>query len=167
MYLFNEGIPAPQVLVLDSEGKNVGTMATAAAIRLAREQEMDLVEINPKAEPPVARIMDFGQFKYQQEKEDRVRKAHQHVIKIKCVRLSLRIGANDRDIRKTQTVRFLNEGNKVKVEIVLRGRENQQVPLAMEMAKKFLEEIGAALPVRFDQPLEKQGNIISATIAKS
>ncbi len=167
IYFFNEGIQAPKVLVLDSENKNVGVMNTGEAIRLAHEQEMDLVEINPKIDPPVCKIMNFGQFRYQQEKEARIRKAHQHVVDTKGVRLSLRIGKHDMDIRKDQTIEFLNDGDKVKVEIMLRGRENQQAAMAFEIVKNFINDVISIVPVRYEQNVERQGNKITAIIVKS
>lgn len=167
IFFYNEGIIAPSVFVLGSENESLGVLNTAEAIRKAREEGLDLVLINPKSDPPVTRIMDFGQFQYQQEKEARLRKAHQHVTKVKCVRLSLRIGAHDMEIRKDQAVEFLNSGDKVKVEVVLKGREMQQGPLGMEMVKKFTASVNELSPLRFDQNVERQGNIISAIIAKA
>lgn len=167
LYFFNEGITAPQVLVLNNDNSNLGVMRTGDAIRLARESEMDLVEINPKTTPPVVKIMDFGQFKYQQEKEMRIRKAHQHVVDTKGVRLSLRIGQHDLDIRREQTIKFLNEGNKVKVEVILRGRELQQGPLVMTLIKDFIASVNALVAIRFEQEVERQGNKVTAIIAKS
>jgi len=167
LYFYNEGISAPQVLVLGADNKSFGIMPTAAALRLAREQELDLVEINPKATPPVARIIDFGQFQYQQEKEARLRKAHQHVAKIKVIKLSLRIGEHDMAVRKGQIVNFLNNGDKTKIELFLRGRENQQSPLAFEIIRNFIKDINATVPTRFDQELEKQGSTVTATITKA
>jgi len=168
LFFFNEGIVAPQVMVLNPDGQNLGTMTTAAAIRVAREEySMDLVEINPKAEPPVAKIMNFGQFRYQQEKEARIRKAHQHVVDIKCIRLTLRIGENDLNIRKTQAIKFLEEGNKVKIEIVLRGREMQQGARAFEQLKEFTELIKTTVSIRFDTEPERQGNKVIAQITKN
>jgi translation initiation factor IF-3 len=137
-YLYNEGIQAPRILVLDNDRENIGVMSTGDAIRKARELELDLVEINPKTDPPVAKIMDFGQFRYQKEKELRLRKAHQHIVEIKGIRLSLRIGRHDLEIRKTQAIKFLNNGDKVKIELMLRGREMQQTPMAFDMIKKFV-----------------------------
>jgi len=166
-FVYNEGIKAPSVLVLGSEGENLGVLNTGEAIRLAREQEMDLVEINPKAEPPVAKIMNFGQYQYQQEKADRLKKAHQHVVKTKCVKLSLRIGQHDLEIRKNQALEFLNNGNKVKMEVFLRGREMQQGGLAMEILKKAVNEIAAIQPIRFDQEYERQGNVVTTTFTKA
>ena len=164
---FSVNITDPQVMVLDSVGGNLGVMNTGDAIRRAREQEMDLVEINPKVSPVVVKIMDFGSFRYQQEKTDRIKKAHQHVVKMKCTRLSLRIGRHDMEIRRDQTLKFLEEGNKVKIEMMLRGRENQQVPMAMEIVRKFVGEIGGITPLRTEQAVEKQGNVVSAIITKA
>lgn len=160
------GITSPEVLVLDKAGANLGVMKTSAALALAAEQGIDLVEINPKSTPPVAKIIDFGQFRYTQEKEARIAKAHQHVVEIKGVRLSLRIGTHDLEIRKNQTLKFLNDGNKVKVEIILRGRENQQSPMAFEMIKKFVADVNQLVPVRSEQQPEKQANKVTTIIAK-
>jgi translation initiation factor IF-3 len=165
-YLYNEGIQAPRILVLNSDGSNIGIMTTAEAIRKARELELDLVEINPKTDPPVAKIMDFGQFRYQKEKEMRLKKAHQHVVEIKGIRLSLRIGKHDSEIRKNQAVKFLNNGDKVKIEIMLRGREMQQSAMAFDLIKKFAQDIDALEKIRFEQEVEKQGNKVTTIIAK-
>ncbi len=166
-YHFNEGITQPRILLLGSDGGNLGVMNTGEAIRLAREQELDVVEINPKTDPPVARIMDFGQFRYQKEKEIRLRKAHQHIVEIKGIRLSLRIGAHDSDIRKVQTLKFLNNGDKVKIEVTLRGREMQHGPLAVDLIKKFVTAVGEQEKIRFEQEIERQGNKITTIIAKA
>lgn len=166
-YFYNEGIKSPRLMVIDGNDGNLGEMATAEGIRRAREQGLDLVEINPKSEPPVARIMDFGQFRYQKEKEMRLRKAHQHVIDIKGIRLSLRIGQHDRDIRKNQTLKFLNDGDKVRLELVLRGREQQQGVLATEMIKKFIADVVLEVQIRWEQEIERQGNKVTAIITKA
>jgi len=166
-YLFNEKITAPEVRVLDSNNTNLGIMKTGEAIRLAYDQEMDLVEINPKAKPPVCKIINYGQFQYQQEKAARLKKAHQKKIKIKCIRLSIRIGAHDLEIRKRQAIEFLNNGDKVKIETILKGREVSQEHLAIENLKKFITDINTEVPVKFDQEIEKQGKSITAIIFKT
>lgn len=167
IYRFNETIVAPEVLVLDASGENIGVMKTAAAIARAREEGLDLVEINPKTTPPVVKLIDFGQFRYAVEKEARLKKAHQRVVEIKGVRLSLRIGAHDMDIRKNQTLKFLDEGNKVKIEIILRGRDFQQIPQAIEVERKFIESVQKELPIRIEQAVERNANKVTAIIAKS
>jgi translation initiation factor IF-3 len=166
-YKFNEGIISPKVLVLNSDGSNLGVMTAGEAIRKAREQELDVVEINPKTDPPVVKIMDYGQFRYQKEKEMRIKKAHQHVVDIKGIRMSLRIGKHDFDIRKTQALKFLNDGDKVRIELSLRGRENQQAALGIDVVKNFVKEINAEVATRTEQEIEKQGPKITTIIAKS
>jgi translation initiation factor IF-3 len=111
--------------------------------------------------------MDFGQFRYQKEKELRLRKAHQHVVDIKGIRLSLRIGAHDLEIRRGQTLKFLENGDKVRIEMMLRGREQQQTVLAFELVKKFVSEINNQVEIRWEQEIEKQGNKITAIITKN
>lgn len=167
IYFFNEGITAPQVMVLDAAGANLGIKITAEAMRMARAESLDLVEINPKTTPPVAKIMNFGQFRYQQEKDARLAKAHQHVVETKGIRLSLRIGQHDLDIRKNQAMKFLNDGDKVRVELIMRGRELQQAPMAFEIVKIFINQINTVVPIRSEQNAERQANKVTAIIAKS
>lgn len=166
IYYYNERISTPTVRVLDATGTNLGVFGTAEAIRLAREQELDLVLINPKSDPPVAKVVAFGQFRYQQEKEERKKRVKQHVTELKGVRLSLRIGQHDLEIRRNQTLRFLNNGDKVKLEIILRGRENRQKPLASAIIENFIKSVDAAQPIRLEQEIESQFNKVTAIIAK-
>ncbi len=165
-YFFNLGITVPEVMVLDNQGANLGVMAPAEGLRLAKEQELDLVLINPKSTPPVAKIIDFGQFKYQQEKEERLKIAHAHVTEVKGIRLSLRISPHDMEIRQNQTITFLNNGDKVKIEIFLKGREMQQKQMARSIIEKFINNVNALLPVRQDQEIESQFNKVTSIIAK-
>jgi len=166
IFFYNERIKAPVVLVLDNEGKSIGKKDTAEAIKEAKEQELDLVLINPKSDPPVAQIMDYGHFKYNQEKEARQKKARQHVVDTKSIRISLRIGKHDLDNRKKQVVKFLNKGDKVKIELVLKGREMQHVPRGFEAVREVIKEIQEMEKIRTEQPPEKQGNRISTIIVK-
>ena len=166
-YAVNEGITALELMLLGKDGSNLGVMGTGKALQLAHEQGLDLVEINPITTPPVAKLIDFGQFRYNQEKEARLQKAHQHVVELKGVRISLRIGEHDLEIRRNQALKFLNDGNKAKIEMQLRGREMQQTGRAIEMIKKFVAEINQIVPIRWEQDVEKQGNKVTAIIAKS
>ena len=166
-FFYNERINALEILVLDEEGTSLGIMKTDDATKLAKEKDLDLILINPKSDPPVARFGDFGQFKYQKEKEERKKRANTHVTELKGVRLSMRIGPHDIEIRRKQTIKFLNNGDKVKVEIILRGRENKQVGLGFEVMDKFVKSIEELEVIRVEQPTEKQGNKITTIIAKS
>lgn len=160
---YNEGIRVPQVRVIDENGGHLDVMDTARAIALARERELDLVLVNPNAQPPIAKIVDFGQYKYQKDKETRKQKAHAKKVEVKGVRLSLRIGKGDLEVRRKMTERFISEGDRVRVEIILRGRERQH----SELARKILEDFVALFPdIRIDQPFQRQGGVLSMVIAK-
>ncbi|MDO8505160.1 MAG: translation initiation factor IF-3 [bacterium] len=160
---YNEFIRAPQVRVIGENGEHLDIMDTPKAIALAREKGLDLVELNPNALPPIARIVGYGQFKYQKEKEARKAKAHAKTVEVKGIRLSLRIGVGDRDVRRAAAQRFMDEGNRVRIEIILKGREKQHV----DLARKILDEFVALFPdVRVDQPFQRQAGVLSMVIAK-
>ena len=165
-YWINEQIRAPQVRVIDEEGKNLGVMPTDEAVRLAKEKELDLVEVFPKAEPPIAKILDYGRFLYQKDKEARKQKAKQKKVEVKGVRLSLRISPHDREVRLNQSKEFLGSGDKVKIEIILKGRERQYANNAREIINQFIESLNRLITVRVEQPLSFQGGRFSATVGK-
>ena len=160
---YNEWIRVPQVRVIDENGKHMDVMDTVKALALAREQGMDLVEINPGANPPVVKIIGYGQFKYQKEKEMRKAKAHAKSVEVKGIRLSLRIGEHDLEVRRQQSKRFMDEGNRVRVEIILKGRERQHGALAQKIIESFVASLAE---VRIDQPFVRQGGILSMVVAK-
>lgn len=165
-YNKNEFITAPEVRVLDLEGNHVGVMKIAEAVKLARDQELDLVEINPKGVPPVAQLIDFVKFKYQKEKEARKMKSNAHVSETKGIRLSVNIGEHDMEIRKNQSIDFLNRGDKVKMEIILRGRENARPDIAFQVLRNFFIMVNSAVEVKYEQDLAKQGNKVTGIIVK-
>jgi len=165
-YRINQKILATEVRVLDIEGTNLGVMPTAEALAKAEEQELDLVEINPKADPPVAKIIDFTRFKYQKEKEVRKQKIKSHVAELKGIRLSVRIGEGEMKTRQAQAEKFLNRGDKAKIEIILRGRERGKVSIAYEVIKKFITQIEENIPLRYDQEATMQGNKVTAIVVK-
>ena len=153
----------PQVRVIDEKGAHLDVMDSLRAIALARERGLDLVLINPGTTPPIAKITSFGQYKYQKEKDARKQKAHAKEVEVKGVRLSLRIGKGDLEVRKNMAERFMDEGNRVRVELILRGRERQHT----ELGRKILQDFVASFPnVRIDQPFAKQGGVLSMVIAK-
>ena len=119
--------------VIDQEGKNLGVLATEEALRLAREVGMDLIEISPAASPPVAKIMDRGKYFYEQEKKRRAAAKKQKNVEIKSVRVGIGTSLHDLELKAQQADKFLKEGNKIKIDLSLRGREKY-------LDKKFLEE---------------------------
>jgi translation initiation factor IF-3 len=165
-YILNDNIKAIEVRILDAEGNNLGVMPTKDALEKAQSEEMDLVEINPKANPPVVQIIDFTHFKYQKEKEVRKQKTNSKVSDIKGVRLSMRIGEHDMNMRLEQAKKFLERGDKVKVEIILRGRERKHTSLANEVILKFFNLLEKDALVKFEQEITRQGSKITAIIVK-
>lgn len=165
-YNKNEYIKAPEVRLLGSEGENLGVVPTKEALQTAKEQELDLIEINPKADPPVAQIVDFGSFKYQKEKEAKKQKVRSHVSDMKGIRLSIRISDHDMDVRRKQAEKFLDRGDKVKAEIILRGRERGKANLAYGVINKFIKLIEETMPLRHEQEATRQGGKITAIVAK-
>ncbi len=165
-YHANEQIRAAQVRVVSDEG-DLGIMPVAAAFRLAQERELDLVEINPKADPPVCKLVNFGHFKYQKEKEDRKRKVHAHETEVKGIRLSMRIGDHDMEIRKQQGLKFLQRGDKLKIELIMRGRERIHKDIGEQVIKNFIAALTKDLPIRIDQPISAQGHKMFAVVARS
>jgi translation initiation factor IF-3 len=165
-YWINEQIRAPEVRVIDEDGQNVGIMPTFEAVKLARERELDLVEVFPKAEPPIAKIIDYGKFLYQKDKEARKQRAKQKRVEVKGIRLSLRIGTHDKEVRLKQAKEFLETGDKVKVEVILKGRERQYANMAREAIVQFIEELDRLIPTKTEQQLSFQGGRFFAVVGK-
>jgi translation initiation factor IF-3 len=141
----NEEITAPQVRLLGPEGEQLGVVSIRDALAQAEEAELDLVEIAPTAEPPVCRIMDIGKFKYQEAKRQHEAKLKQKQIQIKEVKLRPGTDENDYQIKMRNMVRFLSEGDKVKVTLRFRGREMSHQEFGMrqlERVKADLIELG-------------------------
>ncbi len=166
-YRVNEQLRViPEVRVIDENGANIGVISVEKALSLAQERGFDLVEVSPKDNPPIARLIDFGQFKYEKEKEVRKQKARSHNVEVKGVRLSLRIGAHDMEVRREQAKRFLSGGDKVQVEIVLRGREKQFTDLAKSIMDKFVELIKQDFEINVEQPFAKQGGRLTMVVGR-
>ena len=132
-YNTNEHIAVMEVRLLGVENENLGIMKTTEAQAKARELGVDLVEINPKADPPVCKLVEFTKFKYQKEKEAKKQKASSHESEIKGIRLSVRIGEHDLNVRISQAEGFLDSGDRVKAEIILRDAKMPALiwPLAL------------------------------------
>lgn len=135
----NWEIRAPEVRVIDADGKQMGIMAVKEAIRLAEEQGLDLVEVAPGASPPVCRVMNYGKYKYQQNKRSQEAKKHQTVIHVKEVKVRPRTEEHDYQFKLRHILRFLEEGNKVKVSLLFRGREIAHPEFGREMLARVQE----------------------------
>jgi translation initiation factor IF-3 len=137
----NREIRAKEVRVIDPEGKQLGILAIFEALRLAANFELDLVEVSPKSEPPVCRIMDYGKFKYQQSKKAHEAKKKQAVVHIKEVKMRPKTEEHDFQFKLRHIERFLKEGNKTKVTVVFRGRELAHPDFGRNMLGRIAEEI--------------------------
>lgn len=167
-FRINEKIFSRELMIIDEKGENLGTMSKEQALQEAQARGLDLVEVSPKAETPIAKFMDYGSFKYQREKLERKAKAKQKTIEIKTVKLSSRISQHDIDFRIEQSIKFLKNGDKVKIELQLRGREHQHADIAREMIKKIVtavqtSPIGKNLKV--EQDVKQLGSRLSTIIS--
>ncbi len=155
----NQNIAAPVVFLIDENGEKFGEIKTTEAIERAKQYDMDLIEVNPKAEPPVAKIGDLGKMKYEQEKKAHKQRLQQKKVDVKGIRLSVRISKNDFDIRIRQAKKFLEKGDKLKVELILKGRERQHPEKVREKIQEFIDALKSyeELNVVEEQPLTRQG----------
>ena len=128
-------------------------MTPQEALQIAREHELDLVEVAPLANPPVCRIMDYGKYQYQQSKLDRNSKAKQKKVEVKSIRIGIRTDEHDLEFKKNQAEKFLKRGDKVKIEIILRGREKAHQDLARKNLEDFIKMI--SLPFNVEQPVKR------------
>ncbi|MBI1755371.1 translation initiation factor IF-3 [Candidatus Azambacteria bacterium] len=149
----NNQIRALKVRLIDDAGENLGVVDIQAALEMAHNKKLDLVEIAPTAQPPVVKITDYGKYLYQAEKQERKQKARQKVTGMKSVKIGLSTSAHDSLTKIKQLEGFLEEGHKVKIEIFLRGRERANPGFAQGRFKKFLSLIQA--PHKIEQPIKK------------
>jgi translation initiation factor IF-3 len=159
----NEYIFAREVRVIADNGDQLGVMNTDEALRAAKEQLLDLVEISPKAVPPVCKIMDFGKYQYQKSREDRQNKSKQKKSDIKGIRLSVRTDEHDLEFKKNQAEKFLTKGSKVKIEIMLKGREKAHQDLARKNLENFVKMI--SFPNKIEQEIKRYPGGFNVIIA--
>jgi len=139
-YRLNKNITSPQLRLVDEEGKHLGVFPREEALKMAEEKELDLIEINPTGNPPVAKITDFGQFKYDQRKKETKQKGKKEG-EMKTLWLSAKIGQHDLEHKKLQIEKFLEKKKRVKVEIILKGRERQHADLALKLLENLIKDI--------------------------
>ena len=137
----NEEIRVREIRLVGESGEQLGIMPPREALQIALERGLDLVEVAPAAKPPVCKIMDIGQYKYEQSKREREARKKQHVISVKEVKLRPNIENNDFQTKVKNAVRFLNEGDKVKVTIMFRGREMSHPELGRELLDRVVDVV--------------------------
>ena len=137
----NEKIRVKEVRLIDAVGAQLGVVPTVDAMRMAKEQELDLVEVSPNAVPPVCKIMDYGKYKYQLAKKLAEAKKKQTVIQLKEMKLGLKIEEHDLQFKIKHIRGFLEEGDKVKIIIMFKGREVLHVDMGEKMAQRIIESL--------------------------
>jgi translation initiation factor IF-3 len=140
----------------------LGIMKIEDALALAREHEVDLVEISPQAKPPVVKLLNYDKYRYQQEKQAQEARKKVKKVALKGIRLSVRIGEHDLNFKAKQSSEFITEGNKVKVDVVMRGREQAHPELAFDLIKKFQSLI--TVPFVLETGPTKMGNTVSIIV---
>ena len=159
----NERIRAPKLRLVGPEGNQLGIVPLHKALELANQHELDLVEVAPHVDPPVCRIMDFSKFKYDQEKKEREAKKHQVRIHVKEVRLKPNIDEHDYQVKLRQAVNFLKKKDKVKINLMFRGRQMEHMDLGKKLIERFINDAQQA--GKIEKPLATEGRIMSAVLA--
>jgi len=140
----NDRIRSAEIRLIGADGENVGVVTPARAMAMAAEAGLDLVEISPNAEPPVCKIMDFGKFKYEQQKREAEARKKQKIIEIKEIKFRPGTDTHDYDVKMGSVLKFLEEGDKVKVTLRFRGREMAHQDLGLELLNRVAGDVGEA-----------------------
>lgn len=152
-----------EVRLIDEEGNQKGIVPTFDALKMARDRDLDLVEVSPNANPPVCKILDFGKYRFEMEKRLRDSKKNQKVLKLKEIRMQPKIGPGDLDTKAKHVQEFLDEGNKVKVTIRFRGRELAHTELGYGVLQEVLKRLTSAYTI--EKPAAMEGKFMSMTIS--
>jgi translation initiation factor IF-3 len=159
----NERIRFPKIRVIDADGGQLGIMTPKDALKVAEEKELDLVLVSDKADPPVCRVMDYGKFKFEQEKKAREARKKQHTADVKEVKMRYKIEEHDYQVRINHAERFLKDGDKVKATVMFRGREIQHVDLAEELLNRMAVDLGEVAEIQ--QAPKREGRNITMLMA--
>ncbi len=159
----NEMIRVREIRLIDDEGNQKGIVPTIEALKMAKESDLDLVEVSPNANPPVCKILDYGKYRFEQEKKLRESKKNQKVLKLKEIRMQPKIGPGDLDTKAKHVQEFLDEGDKVKVTIRFRGRELAHTELGYDVLNEVLKRLTSAYVVEKQPAMD--GKTMSMTIS--
>ena len=160
----NERIRAKEVRLIDENGENRGIVETAKALKMAYDADLDLVLISPNQEPPVAKILNYGKYKYELEKKAKEAKKKQHTVEVKQIKIRYKIDTHDYQVRIKSIQKFISQGNKVKIVIMLRGREMQHSNLAFDLADRFMEDLKDC-PIMFEKKPQLEGRNVTLYLA--
>jgi translation initiation factor IF-3 len=159
----NDMIFAPEVRVVDEEGNQLGIIPLSKALSIAAERGLDLVEVAPDAKPPVCRIMDYGKYKYTQERKEREAKKNRKVIKVKEVKMTPNIEKHDYDTKMRKIHKFLEAGDRVKITIFFKGRMITHKELGEKLLEKIKEEL--AEKIKIEKDIDMAGRNMSIVVS--
>jgi len=163
----NEQIWAREVRLIDETGNQLGVMSRDQALDIARNKDLDLVEVSPDSRPPVCRIINFDKYRYQLEKKEKKQRKSSKKTELKEVRLGVRTGEHDLEFKRKKALQFLKEGRKVKIELVMRGRERTHQDLARQVINEFLEKIKDENSIKVEQPVMGSPRGFNCVISKN
>jgi translation initiation factor IF-3 len=160
-YRINRQIRVKEVRLIDQDGKQIGIVPLQEALRIAEERGLDLVEIAPNANPPVCKLLDYGKFLYELKKKEKEarKKQKEHSMEVKDMNLSLRIDEHDLKVKLKHMREFLEDGDKVRVRIRFRGRENSHPELGDKLVSKIVEELADC--GQLEGPPKKEGSFLT------
>ncbi|MCI5698481.1 MAG: translation initiation factor IF-3 [Clostridiales bacterium] len=156
----NEEIRDRELRVIDENGEMIGIISREEALALAEEKELDLVNVSPNAKPPVCKLLDYGKFRYEQQKREKEAKKKQASIQVKEIRLSVSIEDHDINVKAKTAAKFLRDGNKVKVSLRFRGRERSHVPQGQAVMQRFADVVSDVGDVEKNPKMEGRSLIM-------
>ena len=156
----NERIKVKEVRLIGEDGTNHGVVPTDEALQMAEDVDLDLVLINPNQDPPVAKILNYGKYKYEVEKRAKEAKKKQHTVDIKEIKIRYKIDVHDYQVRINNIKKFISQGNKVKIVVMLRGREMQHSKLAFDLAERFVEDLKSE-PITLEKKPHMEGRNVT------
>ncbi len=159
----NERIRVPELRLIGEDGANHGVVKTSEALQMAEDADLDLVLINPNQNPPVAKILNYGKYKYEIEKRAKEAKKKQHTVDVKEIKIRYKIDVHDYQVRINNIKKFISQGNKVKVIVMLRGREMQHSKLAFDLANRFVEDLKDE-PMTIEKKPQMEGRNVTLLI---
>jgi len=163
--LVNNQIRARELRLIDETGKQMGIISLEEALRIARERNLDLIQVTEKVTPAVCRLGDYGKYLYREEKKEKATHKHKGG-ELKGIRLTFNISQHDLETRVRQTEKFLKRGDRVRVELPLRGRQKALQNFAKEKIEKFLEILKGIVPIKIEQELKREPRGFTMTITK-
>lgn len=155
----NESIGDKEIRLIGPAGEQLGIMAPAQALRIAEEQNLDLVKISPQAKPPVCKLMNYGKFRFEQSKREKEARKNQHVLEIKEIRMSPGIDIGDFNTKLRNAQKFIADGNRVKVSVRFRGREMAHTDIGRDLLTRFAEQCTEI--ANLDRPAKLEGRMMS------